>query len=141
MNLREDRFAPRSDQLSARAFSAARAKNAERFLARSSIRRSRRSGRVMFTRTVRSTASGRGDEKGHRIAVLGIGHDHFQRARRGQLLAILDHTADMKLDRFLGHAAGLIECRAGAHTTREVRKVYAEIARSFRSDKTNIARH
>ena len=47
------------DQLSARAFSAARAKNAERFLARSSIRRSRRSVRVMFTRTVRSAASGR----------------------------------------------------------------------------------
>ena len=47
------------DQLSARAFSAARARNAERFLARSSIRRSRRSVRVMFTRTVRSAASGR----------------------------------------------------------------------------------
>src|SRR6516164_1111177 len=84
---------------------------------------------------------GQGDEKGYRIAVLGIGHDHLEGARRGQLLAILDHTADMKLDRFLGHAARLIERRAGAHTAREVGEVYAEIARSFLSDQTNIARH
>jgi hypothetical protein len=51
----------------------------------------------------------------------------------GNSFAVLDHSADMKLDRFPGHASRLVERRAGAYTAREVREIHAEIARSFLS--------
>src|SRR5271166_2518113 len=81
------------------------------------------------------------DEKGHGIGVRGVSHDRVVGVRGGQLLTALEYTADMKLERFLRHAARLIEGCPGAYAPREIGEVHPEIAVRVLPDQSDIAGH
>ena len=80
-------------------------------------------------------------EKGDCVAVFGIRHDRLQRARGGQFLAVLGHTANVKLQSLLLHTSRLVEGRPGAHAPWEVGEVNAEVAVGVFSDQTDVGRH
>jgi hypothetical protein len=131
-----DRLTPPSGQPSARAFSAARA---------------RKGGSVLGTLVdAAEQPFGQGDvdphptlphlrqsnQKDHGIGIRGVGHNRFQRVRGGQFFAFLDHSGDIKLERFLTQASRLVEGCPGGDAAREVAEIHAKIAVTILSDQT-----